>query len=220
MIEPPPAPKEAAKVQVLRGRTIVIPERASSLPDKLIGKVLLKVGDKITTDHIMPAGPFLKLRSNLPEYAKVVFISFNEQGKPTFAERALELKSKGIAGIVIAGESYGQGSSREHAAMCPMYLGVRIVIAKSIERIHKANLINFCIVPIEFANSADYDRIKADDELLIDDLLQSIKSKDGVRIVDKSSSFELTGKLELSKRDKEILLAAGFLNYVRQKTDD
>ena len=150
MIEKPLPEKEAAKVNVLRGPTIVVPETPRPLPKELIGKVLLKCGDKITTDHIMPAGTFLKLRSNVPEYAKVVFNCFNEEGKPAFAERALELKKNSIAGIIIAGESYGQGSSREHAALCPMYLGVRAVIAKSIERIHKANLINFCIVPIEF----------------------------------------------------------------------
>ena len=179
--------------------------------------MLLKCGDKITTDHIMPAGTFLKLRSNVPEYAKVVFNCFNEEGKPTFAQRALELKNSGIAGIVVAGESYGQGSSREHAALCPMYLGVRVVIAKSIERIHKANLINFCIVPIEFAEPADYDKIAPDDELQIDNLLEVIKSGDTIKITKADGSFEFTGKLELSERDREILLSAGLLNFIRTK---
>jgi aconitate hydratase len=155
----------------------------------------------------------------VPEYAKAVFNSFNEPGKPTFAELALELKGKGMAAIVVAGESYGQGSSREHAALCPMYLGVRVVLAKSIERIHKANLINFCVVPIEFADPADYDRIKAGDELTMDDLPESIRADDRVRIVDKSSSFELTGQLRLSDRERQILLAAGLLNYTRNKTN-
>jgi aconitate hydratase len=122
-----------------------------------------------------------------------------------------------MAGLIVAGESYGQGSSREHAALCPMYLGVRAVIAKSIERIHKANLINFCIVPIEFADPADYDKIEDDDELVIDDLLKAIKSGEQVKIINKTISFEFVGRLELSPRDREILLSAGLLNYTRKK---
>ena len=218
MIEEPLSEKEAAKVEVIRGPTIVVPESAKPLPKKLTGKVLIKCGDKITTDHIMPAGTFLKLRSNVPEYAKVVFNCFNEKGKPTFAERALALKKKSIAGIIVAGESYGQGSSREHAALCPMYLGVRLVIAKSIERIHKANLINFCIVPVEFAEPADYDKIKTDDELRIDGLLEAVKNSDTVKIVKADGSLEFIGKLELSGRDREILLSAGLLNYTLGKS--
>jgi aconitate hydratase len=217
MIERPPNEKEAAGIEVLRGSTIVVPETPQMLPEKLDGQVSLKCGDKITTDHIMPAGIFLKLRSNVPQYAKVVFNCFNEDGKPTFAERALELKKRNIGGVIIAGESYGQGSSREHAALCPMYLGVRAVIAKSIERIHKANLINFCIVPIEFADPKDYDKIKPDDQLQINNLLETIKNSNEIKIADKTGSFEFVGKLDLSKRDREILLAAGLLNHTREK---
>jgi aconitate hydratase len=218
MIEKPLPEKEAAKIEVLRGPTIVVPQPPTPLPEKLKGKVLLKCGDKITTDHIMPAGPFLKLRSNVPEYAKVVFNCFNEEDKLTFAQRALELKKNGIAGIVVAGESYGQGSSREHAALCPMYLGVRVVIAKGIERIHKANLINFCIVPVEFATPADYEKISSDDELQIDKLIEAIKSSETVKITKSDGSFEFTGKLELSERDRDILLSAGLLNFIRAKS--
>jgi aconitate hydratase len=220
MIEEPPKEEEAAKVEVIRGPTIIVPEMPLPLPQKLQGQVLIKCGDKITTDHIMPAGPFLKLRSNVPEYAKVVFNCFNEQDKPTFAERALQLKEKATAGVIVAGESYGQGSSREHAALCPMYLGIRAVIAKSIERIHKANLINFCIVPIVFANIADYDKIKPGDRLQIDKLLEAIKSNDEIKITNKSSSFEFIGKLILSNRDRKILLSAGLLNYTRNKENE
>ena len=165
----------------------------------------------------MPAGTFLKLRSNVPEYAKVVFNCFNEEGKPTFANRALELKNNGIAGIIVAGESYGQGSSREHAALCPMYLGIRAVIAKSIERIHKANLFNFCIVPIEFADPSNYDKIEQNDKLQIDGLLEAVKSSDTVKVLKMGGSFEFTGKLELSDRDREILLSAGLLNFTRKR---
>jgi aconitate hydratase len=196
----------------------VVPQPPAPLPKKLTGRVLIKCGEKITTDHIMPAGTFLKLRSNVPEYAKVVFNCFNEEGQPTFAEQALGLKEKGIAGVIVAGESYGQGSSREHAALCPMYLGVRAVIAKSIERIHKANLINFCIVPIEFAREADYDKIECEDELVIDNLLEAIKGSDKVEIVNATGSFEFVGKLELSERERKILLSAGLLNYTRAKS--
>jgi len=216
MIETPLSEKEAAKVDIQRAPTIVVPETPLALPQKLTGRVLLKCGDKITTDHIMPAGPYLKLRSNVPEYAKVVFNCFNEQGKPTFAQRALALKANGLAGVIVAGESYGQGSSREHAALCPMYLGVRVVLAKSIERIHKANLINFCIVPIEFAEPSDYDKINPDDQLQIDHLLEAIKSSDEIKITNNTSSFEFAGKLRLLNRDREILLSSGLLNYTRK----
>jgi aconitate hydratase len=217
MIERPLSEEAAAKAEIMRAPTIVVPEPPAPLPQKLTGKVLIKCDDKITTDHIMPAGTFLKLRSNVPEYAKVVFNCFNEEGKPTFAERALELKEEAIAGVIVAGESYGQGSSREHAALCPMYLGVRVVVAKSIERIHKANLINFCIVPIEFAREADYDKIECGDELQINNLLEAIKGSDTVKIINATSSFDFVGKLELSERDREILLSAGLLNYTRKK---
>lgn len=217
MIEPPLDEAKAKQAEVVRGRTIVVPETPPALQERLDGQVLLKCGDKITTDHIMPAGTFLKLRSNVPEYAKVVFNCFNEPGSPTFAERALELKGKGIGGIIVAGESYGQGSSREHAALCPMYLGVRAVIAKTIERIHRANLINFCIVPIRFADPADYDKLEAGDELTIDDLIGAVKNAETVTIMRKRDDVEFTGLLELSSRDREVLLAAGLLSYTREK---
>ncbi len=231
MIEPPLSDKQAAKAKILRGPTIVVPQMPPPLPQKLAGAVLIKCGDKVTTDHIMPAGTYLKLRSNVPEYSKVVFNCFNEPAKPTFAERALQLKEKGIAGIIVAGESYGQGSSREHAALCPMYLGVRVVVAKSIERIHRANLINFCIVPLEFAEPADYEKINSGDELVIDNLLEAISSRDEVKITRKRSSFssgrrpsrspdEFTAKLVLSSRDRDILLSAGLLNYTRNKGNE
>jgi aconitate hydratase len=217
MIDAPVPMDQAGNAEVLRGPTIVVPESPKPLPESLHGKVLLKCGDKITTDHIMPAGAFLKYRSNVPQYSKYVFNCFNEEGKPTFAERGLALKKQGVAGIVIGGDSYGQGSSREHAALCPMYLGVRVVIAKAIERIHKANLINFCIVPIEFNNPADYDRISQNDEFEIPDLLHAVKNEDVVTILDKTAGFGFAGKLALSQRDRDILLAGGLLTYTRKR---
>jgi aconitate hydratase len=220
MIEKPLSEEEAAKAEILRGPTIVVPQMPTPLPRKLRGKVLIKCSDKITTDDIVPAGPFLKLRSNVPEYAKVAFNRFNEEGKPTFAQRAEALKKKAMAGVIVAGESYGQGSSREHAALCPLYLGVRMVLAKSIERIHKANLINFCIVPVEFAEPADYDKIECDDELVIDNLMEVIKSGGEAKILDVTRSFGFVGKLELSTRERDILLSGGLLSYTRRKTGE
>ncbi len=217
MIVAPPSAADTASIEVLRGPTIVVPESPRPLPDTLKGKVLLKCEDKITTDHIMPAGSFLKLRSNVPEYAKVVFNCFNEEGQSTFAERALQLKAEGIGGIIVAGQSYGQGSSREHAALCPMYLGVRAVLAQSIERIHKANLINFCIVPLVFANPSDYERVVAGDDLVIGDLRQAVQERDEVEVTSGEGSYRFKARLELSPRDREILLLDGLMNFTRIK---
>jgi len=216
MIDLPAPREEMSKVQVLRGPTIVVPESPKPLPETLSGQVVLKCGDKITTDHIMPAGVFLKYRSNVPEYSKFVFNCFNEDDKPSFAQRGLALKKQGVGGIIVAGDSYGQGSSREHAALCPMYLGVRAVIAKAIERIHKANLINFAIVPIEFDKPADYDKINQDDQIEIPNLIDAVKNTDTVTIADKTTGVEFTGKLTLSQRDRNILLAGGLLAYTRK----
>jgi len=220
MIEAPLSEAEASEAEVVRSSTIVVPETPRQLPECLEGEVLLKCGDKITTDHIMPAGTFLKYRSNVPEYAKVVFNCFNKAGEATFAERSLALKSRGIAGIIVAGESYGQGSSREHAALCPMYLGVRVVIAKSIERIHKANLINFCILPVEFAAASDYEKIEQGDSLQIDNLTEAIRGGEEVRISENSGKYEFVGRLTLTEREREILLAGGLLNYTREKAGE
>lgn len=214
MLQPPLDEEQAKSVQVVRGSTIAKPPRGDKLPDTISGKVLLKVGDKITTDHIMPAGELLKYRSNVPQYAQYVFNPLNEPGEPTFAQRALEAKEANIAGIVVAGDSYGQGSSREHAALCPMYLGVRTVIAKTIERIHQANLVNFAILPLTFASEADYDAIASDDELVIDNVNEAIASAERVTVknVTKNTTFECN--LRLAPRQRRILLAGGLLRAV------
>ena len=151
----------------------------------------------------------------MPEYAKVVFNCFTEEGKPSFPERSLELKRNGGGSAIVAGQSYGQGSSREHAALCPMYLGVRAVIAKSIERIHKANLINFAIVPLEFADESDYDTINENDVLEISGLLEAIKSSDSVMVKNTTQGTEFNTVLKLADRDRDILLADGLLSYTR-----
>jgi len=218
LLLPPMDPAEARKAEVFRGPTIVTPPAGQQPPADLRGEVLIKVGDKITTDHIMPAGSFLKYRSNVPEYAKYVFNIFNEPGRPTFAERAMQVNRSGMHGVIVAGESYGQGSSREHAALCPMYLGVRAVIAKSIERIHKANLVNFGIVPLLFADPADYDTMDEGDELAIAGLLERIASgSQEVRVENTTKGRTFTCLLTLTRREREILVAGGKLNYTRQQ---
>ncbi len=215
MLQPPAAPDEAATLEVVRGSTIVKPPRGQTPPAKLEGGVLIKVGDKITTDHIMPAGELLKHRSNVPEYAKYVFNPLNQAGEPTFAQRALAMKDKGGHGVVVAGDSYGQGSSREHAALCPMYLGVRAVIAKAIERIHQANLVNFAILPLTFADAADYDRVEAGDSLAIDDVAGAIGSAERVTVRNATKGFDFVCNLKLAPRQRKILAAGGLLNYTR-----
>lgn len=215
MIETPLSVEEAKGAQVLRGPTIVTPPAGQVPPEKLDATVLLHCGDKVTTDHIMPAGTFLKLRSNVPEYAKVVFNCFNESPKPTFADRALEVRNAGRHGIIISGDSYGQGSSREHAALCPMYLGIKLVIAKTIERIHCANLINFAIVPAFFADVNDYDRIEEGDELLADGFRKALIDAEVFTVKNITKGFDFQCKLQLSKRDRDILLAGGKLSYTK-----
>jgi aconitate hydratase len=216
MIQPPLTPQEAAAAEVVRGATIVKPPAGEKLPARLEGAVLIKVGDKITTDTIMPAGDLLKHRSNVPEYSKYLFNPLNKPGLPTFAQRATDLKASGRCGVVLAGESYGQGSSREHAALCPMYLGIRAVLAKGIERIHQANLVNFAILPLVLANPADYDRIEAGDELVIDDVAGAVASAEQVTVRNKTKDFDFACALTLSPRQRKILAAGGLLNYTRE----
>ena len=215
MILPPLSEEQAKEAPIVRGPTIVKPPGGRPLPDPLDGTVLIKVGDKTTTDHICPAGTFLKFRSNVPQYAKHVFGPLNEPGKPTFAERALAAKKSGRAGIIVAADSYGQGSSREHAALCPMYLGVRAVIAKAIERIHQANLVNFAILPLRFVRADDYDRIAEGDELAIAGTAAAVASTERVTVRNKTQGFDFECALELAARQREILAAGGLLNHTR-----
>jgi aconitate hydratase len=216
MLQPPLPPAKAKKVEIFRGPSIVTPPLSQQPPRDFKGQAVIKLGDKISTDIIMPAGALLKHRSNVPEYAKYVFNPCNEPGKPTFADRALKLKAEGLHGLIVAGESYGQGSSREHAALCPMYLGVKAVLAKSIERIHFANLINFAIVPILFENPADYDTLNPADTIEIPNLLAAIEKGDvTVKIKNMSKKTEISGKISLSDRQRKILLAGGLLPMVK-----
>jgi aconitate hydratase len=216
MLQPPLAPLEAKDAEVIRGSTIVKPPAGEKLPDALAGEVLIKVGDKITTDHIMPAGALLKHRSNVPQYAKYVFKCFTREDEPTFAQRAELAQAAGKAGVVVAGDSYAQGSSREHAALCPMYLGVRVVIAKAIERIHQANLVNFGILPLTFADAADYDRIGQADELEIAGVTAAISGGQMVTVANATKGFDFTCRVGLAPRQRKILAAGGLLNYTRE----
>ena len=161
----PLPPGEAANVEVIRGPNIMALPDFESLPDKLEGEVLLKLGDNISTDDIQPAGIYLPLRSNVKEYAMQA--TFN-QVDPTFAERAVSHRDSGGHGILVGGDNYGQGSSREHAALCPRWLGIRAVVVAQFARIHVANLVNFGIIPLTFANSDDYARINQGDQVSID----------------------------------------------------
>ncbi len=201
--------------EIIRKPTIGEPPSNKPLPENLDGVAVIKVGDKITTDHIMPAGVHLKLRSNIPAYSKVVFECFNTPGVPTFAERAAAIRDGGKAGIIIGRDSYGQGSSREHAAICPMYLGIKAVAALAIERIHRANLVNFGIIPMVFADAADYEKIEEGDGLFFAGIRQQLEKGNELcaelRKADGSSKTIAFNAL-LSEADRETILAGGTLN--------
>jgi aconitate hydratase len=162
----------------------------------------------------MPAGVHLKHRSNIPEYAKVVFERFTEPGKPSFAQRAAAVRDAGRHGVILGRDSYGQGSSREHAAICPMYLGVKMVIAMAIERIHAANLVNFGIVPLTFVNKEDYDKIEQGDRITVAGLRDAIMADTVTATVIKQdgTSFDIQLAVKLSAEDRKIILAGGRLN--------
>lgn len=204
--------KPDPSVEVSRGPNIGNPPENDPLPEEITGVVTLKVGDKITTDHIMPAGDKLKYRSNIPKYADFVFAPVDE----TFSKRSLDNKKMGIANIVVGGLSYGQGSSREHAAICPMYLGVNVVIAKSFERIHSANLINFGILPLTFINESDYDSIEQGDELAIPKLHKLHEKKATLIVINKTKNKEIELTYSLSEVDIQMILAGGKLNYLKK----
>jgi aconitate hydratase len=179
-----------------------------ALPDRLAGPVALVVGDKITTDHIMPAGALAVYRSNVPKYAQYVFYRVD----PTFAARCIAARDSGHANFIVAGESYGQGSSREHAALCPRFLGVRAVIAKTIERIHTANLVNFGILPLVFVDPADAAKVRQGDELEMEDLVAAVTGRDTITVRSVTRGVTFEARLMASPRERKILIAGGVLN--------
>ena len=203
-------PKDSDRnVEVMRGPNIGTPPVNDKMPEHIKGHVGIKVGDKITTDHIMPAGARLKYRSNVPKYSEFVF----EPIDPGFPKRAMADKKNGLHTVVVAGESYGQGSSREHAALCPMYLGVKAIIAKSVERIHAANLVNFGIISLSFKNVEDYDKIEQGDEIEIPDLKKKLQNNEPVILVNKTKNLKVELGYSLSQRQKDILYEGGLLSY-------
>ena len=209
-------PENRSEVIIERGPNIGDPPKSSPLLDSIQGVCILKAGDKITTDHIMPAGARLKYRSNIPAYAHYTFEGVDE----TFHDRAMANKQNSVANIVVAGVSYGQGSSREHAAICPMYLGVKAVLAKSFERIHQANLCNFGILPLEFVTESDYERIEQGDELEIvhvgSALEEMVASGTPIVVYNRTQSCDIPTTARITTRQLAMLKAGGLLNYTKQ----
>ncbi|MCK5237016.1 MAG: aconitate hydratase, partial [Deltaproteobacteria bacterium] len=194
--------------EVSRGPNIQALPISEPLPDSLSGNVLIKLEDNITTDDITPAGTWLKYRSNVPKYSESVFAGIN----PTFHEKAKAEKG----GFVVGGENYGQGSSREHAALCPMYLGIKAVIAKSFARIHKDNLVNFGILPLTFADPSGYDGIDDGDELELSGLQSGLKAGNTLTLKNKTKGTEIALEHGYTERQVDTILAGGKLNYTKQ----
>ena len=206
MIIPPVAPEDSDSVEIMRGPNIK-PLPVSKAPEeKISSEVILKVADNITTDHIMPAGSkILPYRSNIPYLSQYCFAVCDTE----FANRAIQKKG----GIIIGGNNYGQGSSREHAALVPLYLGVKAVLAKSFARIHQANLINSGILPLVFKNSSDYDEFSLGDATSLNNVVSSIKNGQCITVSNLQTGKTYEFIADFSDRQREILLAGGLLNY-------
>ena len=210
MIIPPLSQEEAKNLSTTKGPNIKECPKASSVENQICAKVVLKTSDNITTDHIMPAGSkILPLRSNIPEIAKHVY----EAVDPDFYKNAKELGTS----IIIGGENYGQGSSREHAAIAPMYLGIKAVIAKSFARIHKANLVNFGIIPLTFSDPSDYDKIDQLDEIELVDVVDALQNAKQIKAINKTKGTSFYLNHDLQDRAVAIMIAGGTLNYVKER---
>lgn len=207
--------EDTRNINVIKGPNIKEVPVKEPLADKIESEVLLKLGDNITTDDIMPAGStLLPLRSNIPAISEFVFSNIDK----TFSKRATEARAKG-GSIIIGGENYGQGSSREHAALAPMYLGVQSVIAKSFARIHRTNLINFGILPLIFKTREDYEKVEKGDRLLIQDIKTPLIGNQSytVKNITKNYSFEVVSNL--NDRGKDIILSGGLLPSIKKKIE-
>ena len=210
MIVPPADEADMDSVEILRGPNIKPFPKTEPLAEVIDCKCSLKVGDNITTDHIMPAGAkILPLRSNIPAISQYCFTVCDEE----FPKRAKSLGSS----IIVGGSNYGQGSSREHAALAPLYLGVKIVLTKSFARIHRSNLINAGILPFTFVNDADYDKISEGDELICENLKETVMDGGDFVIRNKTTGEYIPCSCELSERAKDIVLAGGLLNYTKKQ---
>ncbi len=208
MVTPPASVEDAPSVEILRGPNIKPFPVNQPLAESIECDVTLKVGDNITTDHIMPAGAkILPLRSNIPAISEYCFTVCDE----TFPKRAKEAGK----GIIVGGVNYGQGSSREHAALAPLYLGVKAIICKSFARIHRQNLINNGILPLEFVNEADYEKIAQGDSLAIADIRSIVENGGAIIVENKTKGEKYEVKCELSERGKGMILAGGLLNYTK-----
>jgi aconitate hydratase len=205
----PPDP-DGSNVELIRGPNIKPAPIGKDLSANMEGKVLLKMEDNITTDHIIPGGArILPLRSNIPEISKHLFTQVDS----SFYDRTNS--SKG--GILIGGSNYGQGSSREHAALGPMFMGIKAVITKSFARIHKANLINFGIIPLTFENEKDYDSISLDDVLKIENTRDQIKAGTKIKVKNTTKNSEFTAVHDLTNRQMELIFDGGLLNNTKKK---
>lgn len=205
-------PENGENVELEKGPNISSLPTFDPLPDTIEGPVLLKTGDDVSTDEIMPAGTkVLPLRSNIPEISKFTFAQIDEN----YYNRAMEFKQSGS--LVVGGENYGQGSSREHAAIAPRYLGIRAVIVKSFARIHWQNLINFGILPLSFEDPIDYDRIDQEDVLIIKTVRDTIQTDRQVTVTNKTKNESYTVRHDMSKRQVEMMLAGSLINIFRQK---
>ncbi|XOF33649.1 MAG: aconitate hydratase [Candidatus Electrothrix sp. YB6] len=210
-IEAPLPEEESAKVEIVRGPNIAPFPEFEPLPETWKGRVVLKLADNVTTDHIMPAGAkILPLRSNIPAISEYVFSQVTE----CFACDMKEAVSAGHFGAVIGGDNYGQGSSREHAALAPRYLGVQVKLVKSFARIHKANLINFGILPLTFVDPDDYDRVEQGAEMVIPNVREAVASGAEALTVEVNGK-PVQARCELSQRHREIMVAGGLLNWAR-----
>ena len=204
-----PAP-EGEEVEVVRGPNIKPFPLNKELENEIGGKILIKVEDNITTDHIMPSNAkLLPYRSNIPYLAEYCLTPCD----PDFPKRAKENNG----GFIVGGSNYGQGSSREHAALAPLQLGVKGVIAKSFARIHMANLINSGIIPMTFENEGDYDEIDMGDEIVIENIIEQIKSGNRLIVKNKTKNKDIPVNVSLSERQVEIILTGGLINYTKKQ---
>jgi aconitate hydratase len=211
MISAPADEADMDSVEVLRGPNIKPFPVSEPMAETIDAKCSLKVGDNITTDHIMPAGAkILPLRSNIPKISEYCFTVCDEG----FPKRALEMGKS----IIVGGSNYGQGSSREHAALAPLYLGVKAVITKSFARIHMANLVNAGIIPMTFMNEADYDKIDEQDELIIENVAEQLKNGGKVTVKNASKGYSFETEVNVSERQKQMLYAGGLLNYTKKNS--
>ncbi len=211
MIAMPASPEDADSVEIMYGPNIKPFPKTEALPEEITAKAVLKVGDNITTDHIMPAGAkILPYRSNIPYLSNFCFKQCDEK----FAEHCKEAGK----GIIIGGANYGQGSSREHAALVPLYLGIKAVVTKSFARIHCANLVNAGIIPFTFKNEADYDKISVNDDLQLPNIRETIANGGEVTLKNLTTGEEYALDYQISERQRDIILAGSLLDYTRENS--